>query len=163
MVFQATAVYPTGMTYLIALPSLLCGLAVSAEDLRRRRVPRLWIAVGCIAQCAFAAVYGVATGRPALFAAPLAMAVAAGALQLALALVRPGALGFGDVTATLMVGQAVGLFGPVRFALWWLAMGVLGLLWMWAWRRFDPQRGTRYAGRVPFVPAIVAAGVLAVL
>lgn len=38
------------MTYLAYLPSLICGIAVSVEDIRRRRVPRLWIAIGCLAQ-----------------------------------------------------------------------------------------------------------------
>lgn len=50
MVFLATSVYPTGMGYLVALPSLLCGLAISVEDIRCRRVPRLWVAVGCLLQ-----------------------------------------------------------------------------------------------------------------
>ena len=38
------------MTYLAYLPSLICGIAVSVEDIRRRRVPRLWIAIGCLTQ-----------------------------------------------------------------------------------------------------------------
>lgn len=151
------------MIYLVALPSLVCGLMVGGEDIRRRRVPRAWIAAGCAVQCAANIAYGVACGRPWMAMACVAYAVVAAGLQLLLALVRPGALGFGDVTATLLVGQAVGLFGVVRFALWWLAMGAVGLLWIWLWRWFGAPRQPCFGGRTPFVPAIVLSAVLAVL
>lgn len=158
MVFQATAVYPTGMTYLLALPSLLCGLAVAVEDVRSRRVPRHWIAAGCAAQLLVLVIVAVAGGEYALPLRAAGFAAASAALQCALALCRPGALGFGDVTCTLMMGVAVGAHGLDGVLAWWLAMGVLGMAWIAAWRRFGFQRGTP---RIPFAPAIVAAAAVA--
>ena len=85
----------------------------------------------------------------ALFLALQALLFAAlsAALQCALALVKPGSLGFGDVTTTLLMGLAVGMFG---------------LCWIALWTRFDPQKHTAYAGRTPFAPAIVATGAIGI-
>ncbi|MBW3091443.1 prepilin peptidase [Bifidobacterium sp. 82T10] len=151
------------MPYLAMLPSLLCGLAVGAEDVRRRRVPRAWIAAGCLAQLIADIVYGLAIN--ALFVVPQAVlfAMVAAVLQCLLALAKPGALGFGDVTCALMMGLSVGLFGLDAMVVWWLAMGLMGLAWMALWIRFDPQSDTPYAGRVPFAPVIVIAGLAAAL
>ena len=149
------------MGYLVALPSLLCGLAVSVEDIRCRRVPRRWIAVGCLLQLAATLVYALvandlfAVMQSALFAVLCAL------VQCGLALIKPGALGFGDVTMTLMMGLAVGMTGLTGVVCWWLAMGVLGLVWMLLWRRFDWQGDTPYAGKVPFAPVIVVAATVA--
>ena len=38
----------------------------------------------------------------------------------------------------------------VRVVFWWLAIGVVGLLWLVLWTRFDPQKHTAYAGKTPF-------------
>ena len=40
------------MPYLFTLPGLLCGLALSIEDVRCRRVPIAWVAVGALLQLA---------------------------------------------------------------------------------------------------------------
>ena len=82
---------------------------------------------------------------PALQA--ILFAVLSAVLQCALALVKPGSLGFGDVTATLLMGLAVGMFGLFAVVFWWLAIGVVGLLWLVLWTRFDPQKHTAYAGK----------------
>ena len=86
----------------------------------------------------------------------------AAVLQCALALIRPGALGFGDVTVTSVMGLGVGMFGLYAMVLWWLFIAVIGLLWIVFWTRFDPQRHTQYAGRTPFAPAIVVAGAISI-
>lgn len=153
--------YLTGMPYLLVLPSLICGTALSVEDIRSRNVPRVWVAYGTGAQCVVFMLCGALVGRPWLFAQALPFAVLAAVLQFALSRMKPGALGFGDVTSSFMAGQAVGSFGVQAFIIWWLSMGVLGLLWMGLWQRFGPRRGTDHAGEAPFVPVIVAAGVLA--
>ena len=70
---------------------------------------------------------------------------------------------FGDVTCTLAMGLAVGMAGLTAVVVWWLAMGLLGLAWMALWLRFDPQRRSDHAGKVPFAPAIVCAAVVAVI
>ncbi|RSX56566.1 peptidase A24 [Bifidobacterium samirii] len=134
---------------------------MAAEDVRRRRVPRAWIALGCAAQLAADLVVALLENDLFLVPQALLFALLAAALQCALALVRPGALGLGDVTCTLMTGLGVGLAGFTAMLVWWLAMGLLGLAWMALWIRFDPQSDTRFAGKVPFAPVIVAAGLLA--
>ena len=53
--------------------------------------------------------------------------------------------------------------GLTAVVVWWLAMGLLGLAWMALWLRFDPQRRSDHAGKVPFAPAIVCAAVVAVI
>lgn len=154
--------YLNGMWYLICLPSLLCGLALSVEDIRARRIPRPWIAVGCTAQIVTNIVYAVSVNSLYLVLQALLFAALSAVLQCALALVKPGALGFGDVTSTLLIGLAVGMFGLDAMIVWWLAMALVGLVWIALWTFVDPQRNTGYAGRTPFAPAIVVAGAIGV-
>ena len=149
------------MGYLVALPSLLCGLAISVEDIRCRRVPRLWVAVGCLLQLVALIVAALLGNDLFLVLQAALFAVLCAAVQCGLALVRPGGLGFGDVTVTLLMGLAVGTAGLWGVVVWWLAMGVLGLVWMLLWRRFDWQGDTPYAGKVPFAPVIVVAATVA--
>ena len=47
------------MPYLFTLPGLLCGLALSIEDVRHRRVPIAWVAAGALLQLAADFAYGV--------------------------------------------------------------------------------------------------------
>ncbi|HCA74917.1 MAG TPA: peptidase A24 [Bifidobacterium sp.] len=155
--------YLNGMWYMICLPSLLCGLLVSAEDVRSRRVPRVWIGVGCLLQILANLIYALSANSLFLVLQSLLFAFLAAALQCGLALAKPGNLGFGDVTATLLVGLAVGMFGLRAMVGWWIAMSLIGFVWIKAWLRFDPQRDTRFAGRTPFAPAIVAAGAISVI
>ena len=150
--------YLNGMWYMICLPSLLCGLAISVEDIRSRRIPRAWIATGCTAQIIVNLIYALSINTLYLALQAILFAVLSAVLQCALALVKPGSLGFGDVTATLLMGLAVGMFGLFAVVFWWLAIGVVGLLWLDLWTRFDPQKHTAYAGKTPFAPALVAAG-----
>ena len=151
------------MSCLALLPSLVCGTALCVEDVRRRRVPRVWVALGCVGQLAADVVAALLDNDLSLVPQALLFALLAAVLQCALALARPGALGFGDVTCTLMTGLGVGLAGFTAMLVWWLAMGALGAAWMALWIRFDPQSDTPYAGKVPFVPVIVVAGLLAAL
>ena len=103
--------YLNGMWYMICLPSLLCGLAISVEDIRSRRIPRAWIATGCTAQIIVNLIYALSINTLYLALQAILFAVLSAVLQCALALVKPGSLGFGDVTATLLMGLAVGMFG----------------------------------------------------
>ena len=136
--------YLNGMWYMICLPSLLCGLAISVEDIRSRRIPRAWIATGCTVQIIVNLIYALSINTLYLALQAILFAVLSAVLQCALALVKPGSLGFGDVTATLLMGLAVGMFGLVL------------------WTRFDPQKHTAYAGKTPFAPALVAAGAIGI-
>lgn len=154
--------YLNGMWYMICLPSLLCGLAISVEDIRSRRIPRAWIATGWKAQIIVNLIYALSINTLYLALQAILFAVLSAVLQCALALVKPGSLGFGDVTATLLMGLAVGMFGLFAVVFWWLAIGVVGLLWLVLWTRFDPQKHTAYAGKTPFAPALVAAGAIGI-
>lgn len=154
--------YLNGMWYMICLPSLLCGLAISVEDIRSRRIPRAWIATGCTAQIIVNLIYALSINTLYLALQAILFAVLSAVLQYALALVKPGSLGFGDVTATLLMGLAVGMFGLFAVVFWWLAIGVVGLLWLVLWTRFDPQKHTAYAGKTPIAPALVAAGAIGI-
>ena len=154
--------YLNGMWYMICLPSLLCGMAVSVEDIRARRIPRMWIAVGCLAQVIVDIAYALSVNSLFLALQALLFAALSAVLQCALALIKPGALGFGDVTTTLLIGLAVGMFGLFPVVFWWFAISVLGLLWLAIWTRFDPQKHTRFAGKTPFAPTIVVAGAISI-
>ena len=151
------------MTYLAYLPSLICGIAVSVEDIRRRRVPRLWIAIGCLTQLVAVIIVAVMANTMFLLVQAPLFAVLSAVLQAGLAMAKPGSMGFGDVTCTLAMGLAVGMAGLTAVVVWWLAMGLLGLAWMALWLRFDPLRRSDHAGKVPFAPAIVCAAVVAVI
>lgn len=150
------------MWYMICLPSLLCGMAVSVEDIRSRRIPRIWIALGCLAQVIVNIAYALAVNSLFLILQALLFALLSAALQGALTLIKPGTLGFGDATSTLMVGLSVGMFGLFAMVYWWLAIALVGMLWIAFWTRFDPQKHTRFAGRTPFAPVIVLAGAIGV-
>ena len=116
--------YLNGMWYMICLPSLLCGLAISVEDIRSRRIPRAWIATGCTAQIIVNLIYALSINTLYLALQAILFAVLSAVLQCALALVKPGSLGFGDVTATLLMGLAVGMFGRSPWC-----FGGLRLVW----------------------------------
>lgn len=151
------------MPWCFCLPSLLCGLAVSVEDVRHRRVPRLWIAVGSLAQLISTLVWAVVGNAFFTLVQSVLFALLCMLVQFALALVRPGSLGFGDVTVTLAMGLAVGAYGLTAVVIWWVLIGALGLVFILLWTRFDPQRHTPYRGKVPFAPVIVVAAALVVI
>lgn len=92
------------MPYLCYLPSLLFGIAVSAHDVRTRRIPRAWIACGVLCQLVAFIVAAAYAGRWEALAGALTGMVAGAGIQLALALIRPGAVGLGDVTLCALVG-----------------------------------------------------------
>ncbi|MBW3079999.1 prepilin peptidase [Bifidobacterium saguinibicoloris] len=151
------------MPYLYCLPGLICGLALAAEDVRRRRVPRTWVAAGCLVQLAADVVWAVMANDFFVVLQAMLFAVLCAGVQLLLALAKPGAVGLGDVTAMLPLGLAVGAYGLFHVVTWWVCLGLLGFLFVALWTRFDPQRHGAYAGKVPFVPVIVVSAVVAVL
>lgn len=151
------------MGYLVAIPSFLCGLAVSIEDIRCRRVPRRWILAGCASQLACTLAAALWGNNLFLILQTMLFAILCAIIQIGLALIKPGTLGFGDVTATLMMGLAVGMHGLWSVVMWWMLMGILGLAWILLWRRFNWQHDTAYADTVPFAPVIVCSAVIVVL
>ncbi|WP_243386935.1 prepilin peptidase [Bifidobacterium primatium] len=121
---------------------------IAYTDIRTRRVPRPIVAAGSVVQLACVVAWCMWSGSWTPLAGSLGFAVACALVQLALALVRPGALGFGDVTCTLLMGLAVGCLGIETVAVWWLLMGLSGLAML------GIQRG-RGGDSIPFAPAIV--------
>jgi leader peptidase (prepilin peptidase) / N-methyltransferase len=123
------------MPYLALLPSVICGLALSVKDLRRREVPRAWVAIGVLAQFGAFVIGAMSQGDASLMVTPLMYGLAAFCIQLAIGKIQAGALGLGDATASFMVGQAVGSLGFEPFLIWWMAMSLLGLVWIIIWSR----------------------------
>lgn len=154
--------YLTDMAYIAALPSLICGLALVIEDIRRFRVPRAWVAIGVLTQLAVFLALSIIERNPAKVLLPLGYAVLSAAIQFMLSRLKPGALGFGDVTTSFLVGLAVGSFGLMPYLYWWLAMGVLGLLWIPLYPKLT-QRSPANSRKAPFVPVIVFSSIIAVL
>ena len=144
------------MPYLFTLPGLLCGLALSIEDVRHRRVPIAWVAAGALLQLAADFAYGVVVNDLFVLLQALLFTVLCCLSHFALALLVPRSLGFGDVTALIPMGLSVGLFGLLPVVVWWLAMGVAGITWIALWTRFDPQRTSpAHAGQVTYVPVVL--------
>ena len=150
------------MPYLCYLPRLLFGIAVSAHDVRTRRIPRAWIACGVLCQLVAFTVAAAYAGRWEALAGALTGMVAGAGIQLALALIRPGAVGLGDVTLCALVGCAVGGHSPTAFVLWWMCMAAIGAGWILAWQALRHMQMTGAHGKAPFAPVIVAAGVAAI-
>ena len=139
------------MPYLFTLPGLLCGLALSIEDVRHRRG---------LLQLAADFAYGVVVNDLFVLLQALLFTVLCCLIQFALALLVPRSLGFGDVTALIPIGLSVGLFGLLPVVVWWLAMGVAGITWIALWTRFATSPA--HAGKVPYVPVILAGAIVAV-
>ena len=119
------------MTYLAYLPSFDMWYAVSVEDIRRRRVPRLWIAIGCLTQLVAVIIVAVMANTMFLLVQAPLFAVLSAVLQAGLAMAKPGSMGFGDVTCTLAMGLAVGMAGLTA---WWSG-GWPWVCWDWhGWR-----------------------------
>lgn len=149
------------MSYFYYLPSLLCGIALSISDIMTRRIPRLWVALGLAFQLVTIFLWDIQHPRVYMLSASCIGALLAAGLQYMLALVRPGALGLGDVTACALAGSAVGTRGIDAFVLWWILMGCLGLVELIVWRILIRAHPT-WDKRMPFVPVIILAAIISV-
>ncbi|WEV59795.1 peptidase A24 [Bifidobacterium sp. ESL0728] len=152
--------YLTDMAYIAALPSLICGLALVVEDIRRFRVPRTWVTLGVLAQFAVFLAFSIIERNPAKVLFPLGYAALSAAIQFLLSRLKPGALGFGDVTASFLAGLAVGSFGLMSYLYWWLLMSTIGLLWIHLYPKFVETSSTN-PHKAPFVPVIVTSAIIA--
>ena len=109
--------------------------------------------------------FALIQGRPMLLAQCLLLTLTSAGLQFLLALVRPGALGLGDVTATGLVALSLSVLGWTTILVWWLMMGLLGLVALalvWLARRRRPDR-TNNPLSLAYVPVILAAAVTALI
>lgn len=153
------------MVYLIPAPGLLTALLLALIDIRSRRVPRFLVLFGLVLQTVTLLVFSLIKGRPMLLAQCLLLTLACAGLQLLLALVRPGALGLGDVTATGLVALSLSVLGWTTILVWWLMMGLLGLVSLalvWLARRRRSAR-TNNPLSLAYVPVILAAAAIALV
>ena len=153
------------MVYLIPAPGLLIALLLALIDIRTRRVPRLLVLVGLVLQTVVLLVFALIQGRLMLLTQCLLLTLASAGLQFLLALVRPGALGLGDVTATGLVALSLSVLGWTTILVWWLMMGLLGLVALalvWLARRRRSDR-TNTPLSLAYVPIILAAAVTALI
>lgn len=146
------------MDYLLALPSLLCGIALSLEDIRTRSVPRSWVLAGVSLQFVVLTMAAFVFNEARLALLPPCYGLSAALIQYALSSMAHGSLGFGDVTASAMIGQAVGVFGMEAFLLWWTIMAVIGLSSI-GLRRATKVKDTA----MPFVPVLFISALMAVI
>ena len=153
------------MVYLIPAPGLLTALLLALIDIRSRRVPRLLVLFGLVLQTMTLLVFSLIQAQPMLLVQCLLLTLASAGLQLMLALIRPGALGLGDVTATGLVALSLSVLGWTTILVWWAMMGLLGLIALalaWLARRRGPVR-THNPLSLAYVPVILAAAVAALI
>lgn len=151
------------MPYLFTLPGLLCGLALSIEDVRHRRVPIAWVAAGRVASAGRRFRVWSGGERP--------VRAVAGAVVHRAMLPDPVRVG---VAGASVIGirrcDRLDTYGIVCRTVWPVACGglvagdgVAGITWIALWTRFDPQRTSpAHAGKVPYVPVILAGAIVAV-
>lgn len=152
------------MVYLIPAPGLLTTLLLALIDIRSRRVPRLLVLLGLVLQTVTLLVFSLIQAQPMLLVQCLLLTLASAGLQLMLALIRPGALGLGDVTATGLVALSLSVLGWTTILVWWVMMGLLGLValalaWL-ARHRSGPDRPNNPLS-LAYVPVILAAAAVA--
>lgn len=154
------------MVYLIPAPGLLTALLLALIDIRSRRVPRLPVLLGLVLQTVTLLVFSLIQAQPMLLVQCLLLTLASAGLQLMLALIRPGALGLGDVTATGLVALSLSVLGWTTILVWWVMMGLLGLValalvWL-ARHRSRPARPNNPLS-LAYVPVILAAAAVALV
>lgn len=147
------------MDYLITLPGFIFACLLAWSDLRTRKVPRRLVCTGLVIEGMVQILVSLMQKNPAPLVSSLGLCVGSTLLQFILALIRPGALGFGDVTATALVALSLGPLGLTTVIVWWLLMGLMGLLAL-AVQALLPLQPGREDG-LPFVPVILAAGLVA--
>lgn len=150
------------MAYLFYLPSLLCGLAIGIEDVRRRHVPAPWVLVGSLAQL-ISNIIAAAVGNTffTVLQSMLFALLSLGVMAL-LALARSSGLGTNEIKAMAPAGLAVGMCGLPAVIIWWLCILLFGTMLTVYWRRTNLRCNAPGSARPPYVPAIVVAAVLAV-
>ena len=154
------------MVYLIPAPGLLTALLLALIDIRTRRVPRVLVLLGLVLQTVTLLVFSLIQAQPMLLVQCLLLTLASAGLQLLLALIRPGALGLGDVTATGLVALSLSVLGWTTILVWWVMMGLLGLVALalaWLVRRRSVPARPNNSLSLAYVPVILAAAAVALV
>lgn len=143
----------------MTLPGFIFTLYLAWTDIRTRLVPRSVILLGFLVQGLTLVVYCLFGHSIAPLATAAVLCLGSTGIQFFLALVRPGALGLGDVTATSLMAFTIGPLGWITTLVWWLLMGVFGLGSL-AVGRIGKDRCKR-ADTLAFVPVILVAAAIA--
>ena len=152
------------MPYLFTLPGLLCGLALSIEDVRHRRVPIAWVAAGALLQLAADFAYGVVVNDLFVLLQALLFTVLC-----CLGRVRVGVAGASVIGIRRC--DRLDTYGIVCRTVWPVACGGLVAGDGRCRHHMDclvdairPHNAHRpaHAGKVPYVPVILAGAIVAV-
>ena len=145
---------------------------MSIPDVRSRVIPRILSAAGILLQCVSFIVEWIVipTSRVhSMILTALLICFVCTVVQLFLTLVKPGSLGMGDVTATVLLTLGIGRFGWTCALLLWLFSGLLGLLGLLILNIINKVYKEKGASRskssqsLPFAPFLTIAAFLAIL
>ena len=152
------------ITIISALPTLVCLISVCVTDIRSRIVPRLWVVVALIFQSFANLIYSIILFEniSVLIFGLLSCVIIFAIYWIMRKISAKNAIGFGDITSASMIAQALVLFGFDSLIYWFALVGVVGLLWLLAWKIYCKIRMPTNAS-IPFVPVEAISAILAAL
>ncbi|MFU0513619.1 prepilin peptidase [Gardnerella greenwoodii] len=152
------------ITIISALPTLACLISVCATDIKSRVVPRLWIVIALIFQSFANLIYSIILFEniSVLIFGWLSCVIIFAIYWIMRKISAKNAIGFGDITSAAMIAQALVLFGFDSLIYWFALVGVVGLLWLLAWKIYCKIRIPTNAS-IPFVPVEAISAILAAL
>lgn len=152
------------ITIISALPTLACLISVCATDIKSRVVPRLWVVVALIFQSFANLIYSIILFEniSVLIFGWLSCVIIFAIYWIIRKISAKNAIGFGDITSASMIAQALVLFGFDSLIYWFALVGVVGLLWLLAWKIYCKIRMPTNAS-IPFVPVEAISAILAAL
>ena len=152
------------ITIISALPTLACLISVCATDIKSRVVPRLWVVIALIFQSFANLIYSIILFEniSVLIFGWLSCVIIFAIYWIIRKISAKNAIGFGDITSAAMIAQALVLFGFDCLIYWFALVGVVGLLWLLAWKIYCKIRVATNAS-IPFVPVEAISAILAAL
>lgn len=152
------------ITIISALPTLACLISVCATDIKSRVVPRLWVVVALIFQSFANLIYSVILfgNISVLILGCISCVIIFAIYWIMRKISAKNAIGFGDITSAAMIAQALVLFGFDSLIYWFALVGVVGLLWLLAWKIYCKIRMPTNAS-IPFVPVEAISAIIAAL
>lgn len=152
------------ITIISALPTLACLISVCATDIKSRVVPRLWVVVALIFQSFANLIYSIILFEniSVLIFGWLSCVIIFAIYWIMRKISAKNAIGFGDITSAAMIAQALVLFGFDSLIYWFALVGVVGLLWLLAWKIYCKIRMPTNAS-IPFVPVEAISAIIAAL